>query len=340
MRIVILGTGGFAVPTFEQLLGSRHDIVAVVTMPIRNPRGGKAVATPVRSVASAAGIEIFDPENVNDPVLLPAFEKWRADLLFVCDYGKILAPHVLAVAKYGGINLHGSLLPKYRGAAPINRALLDGEPTVGVSVIHMTPQLDAGPVVAMSEPVPVSPDDTVVEIEEKLAKIGADLVMRVIPQFENGTLTPIPQQDALASKAPKLKKHEGGIDWRRSAKEIFWQYQALQPWPKIFTDWHRKTVTKKEADNTFESVRLIIGRVKPLDAALGDEISRKNVEISSNVTPGTVIDANDQGVIVVTGDGLLQIVELQPAGRKMMSANAFLRGHPLRPGDIFRTKTT
>ena len=318
-----MGTGGFAVPTFELLLGSQHDIVAVVTMPVRHSRGGKSVETPVRSVAQAAGLEIFDPENINDPLLLPTFKNWQADLLFVCDYGKILAPHVLAATKYGGINLHGSLLPKYRGAAPINRALLSGEPTVGVSVIHMTPQLDAGPVVAVSDPLPVLADDTAVEIEEKLAKIGADLAMQTVPQFENGTLTPIPQREEAASKAPKLKKHEGEIDWQRSAREIFWQYQALQPWPKVYTDWHRKNTTENES----EPIRLIIGRVQPIDTAMPE------------ILPGTVVEANDQGVTVATGDKLLQVFEIQPAGRKMMPVNAFLRGYPLQAGDWFGKET-
>ncbi len=317
MRIVIMGTGGFAVPTFEQLLGSRHDIVAVVTMPIRASRGAKSLTTPVRSVASAAGLEIFDPENINDPTLLPIMNAWRADLLFVCDYGKILAPHVLAATKFGGINLHGSLLPKYRGAAPINRALLAGEPTVGVSVIHMTPQLDAGPVVAMSEPVPVLPEDTAVETEEKLARIGADLVMRALPQFETGTLAPVPQRDESASKAPKLKKHDGEIDWRRSSREIVWQFQALQPWPKIFTDWHR--------ENESEPMRLILGRVRQTDETVP----------SADFVPGTILEACEERVTIATGGGVLQVLEIQPAGRKMMPASAFLRGYPLQPGDRF-----
>ena len=319
MRIAIMGTGGFAVPTFEQLLGSQHDIVAVVTMPVRNPRASTAIATPVRSVATAAGLEIFDPANINDPTLLPTLHSWQADLLFVCDYGKILAPHVLAATTHGGINLHGSLLPKYRGAAPINRALLNGEPTVGVSVIHITPQLDAGPVVAMSEPLPVLPDDTAVEIEEKLARIGADLVMSILPQIENGTLASVPQRDELATKAPKLKKQDGEIHWRRSAREIVWQYQAMQPWPKVFTDWHKLNAS---GTNT-EPMRLILGRVWLLDV------------VATGVAPGTVLEAKDDRVMVATGEGVLQILEIQPASRKMMPVNAFLRGYPLQPGDYF-----
>ena len=327
MRIVILGTGAFAVPAFKRLMLGPYDIAGVVTMPVCNPRGAKTVITPVRRVATAAGLEIFDPENINDPVFLPTLHGFQADLLFVCDYGKILAPHVLAATRLGGINLHGSLLPKYRGAAPINRALLNGEPTVGVSVIHITPQLDAGPVVAMSEPLPVLPEDTAVEIEERLAQIGAELVVSVLPQFAallsgNGaTPAALPQRDALATKAPKLKKQDGEIDWRRSAQEIVWQYQALQPWPKIFTWWHR---TNASESNNPEPIRLILGRVRVL--------SNADVNVA-DVVPGSVLAVSDAGIMVATGSGVLQILETQPANKKMMPVNAFLCGYHIIPGD-------
>jgi len=326
MRIVILGTGAFAVPTFERLLGSPHDIAGVVTMPMRHAHGSKTVTTPVRSVATAAGLEIFDPENINDPAFLPVLHGFQADLLFVCDYGKILAPHVLAATRLGGINLHGSLLPKYRGAAPINRALLNGEPIVGVSVIHITPQLDAGPVVAMSEPILVLPEDTAVEIEEKLAHIGAELVLSVLPQLESGTLSAVPQRDELATKAPKLKKQDGEIDWRRSTQEIVWQYQALQPWPKIFTWWHRQNTPES---NTPEPTRLILGRVRQFQEIAAGNVSDR----LAGIAPGTVLAVSDAGIMVATGSGVLQILEIQPASKKMMPAGAFLRGYSIMPGD-------
>ena len=336
MRIVIMGTGGFAVPTLERLLGSRHDIEAVVTMPLRNSRGAKSVVTPVRRFATAVGLDVFDPEDINDPAFLPTLQSWQADLLFVCDYGKILAPHVLAATTFGGINLHGSLLPKYRGAAPINRALLNGEPTVGVSVIHITPQLDAGPVVAMSDPLPVLTDDTAVEIESRLARIGADLVMAVLPQIENGTLTPVMQRDELATKAPKLKKQDGEIIWQRSAQEIIWQYQAMQPWPKIFTTWHRQNAGETEP----EPMRLILGRVRePADTnaknetAFGNAVNVANGATGVGAVPGTVVAAENDTITVATGNGILQILEIQPAGRNLMPVNAFLRGYPMKPGD-------
>ena len=325
-----MGTGGFAVPTLGRLLSSRHNIVAVVTMPLRNVRGSKSVPTPVRAAVSGAGITLYDPENVNDLAFLPMLQNANADLLFVCDYGKILAQHVIASTKLGGINLHGSLLPKYRGAAPINRALLNGEPTVGVSVIHITPELDAGPVVAMSEPLPVQPDNTAVEMEAKLAQIGSDLVMTVLDQFEAGTLVPIPQCQELVCNAPKLKKHEGAIDWRCSAQEIVWQYQAMQPWPKIFTDWHPQKIDDQNETSHREPMRLILGRVQRVtdDSASGLPLILPNATM-----PGTVVEASNGRIVVATGSGLLQIFELQPAGKKMMPASDFLRGYPLQPGD-------
>jgi methionyl-tRNA formyltransferase len=332
-----MGTGGFAVPTFERLLESNHDIAMVVTMPLRGTRSGKT--TPVRNVAMEAGIPVFDPENINDPVYLQQIKSWNADLFFVCDYGKILAPHVIGASKFGGINLHGSLLPKYRGAAPINRALLNGEPTVGVSVIYITPEVDAGPVVATSEPIPVFADETAVDVEKKLAIIGAKLIPNVVAQIETGKIRPIPQQNGEASKAPKLKKHEGEIDWRRSASEIVWQYQGLQPWPKIFTtcriNYHTDSKAKSE-----KQTRLIIGRIRPIDDNIACEIIERFMANNSgaagaDIVPGMILEASSQRMIVATGSGLLQIYELQPEGRTMTSAADFLRGHPLAVGQHF-----
>jgi methionyl-tRNA formyltransferase len=331
-----MGTGGFAVPTFEWLLGSSHDIVMAVTMPLRKTHTKNAMM-PVRNIAQEAGIPIFDPDNINDPVYLQQIRNWNADLFFVCDYGKILAPHVLGASKLGGINLHGSLLPKYRGAAPINRALLNGEPTVGVSVIHITPEVDAGPIVAISKPIPVFSEETAIEVEKKLAIVGAELIPNVIAQIEIGKISPIPQKNEDASKAPKLKKYEGKIDWRRSATEIVWQYQGLQPWPKIFTtcriNYHADSETKAE-----KNMRLILGHVRRLDDSTAREImehfATTNPGVSvANIVSGTVLEASSQRVSVATGSGVLQICELQPEGRTMMSAADFLRGHPLVIGE-------
>lgn len=314
MKIIIMGTGGFAVPTVQRIMDSRHEIVAVVTMPLRNVRTKKTVYAPVRELAMSFGCAILDPENVNDPSFLPTLQELDADLIFVCDYGKILSPDVIGSTKHGGINLHGSLLPKYRGAAPINHALLSGEPTVGVSVIHITPKVDAGPIVAQSEPLEVLESDTAVEIEERLSQIGAELVMEAIESLERGTLKPIEQAEGLVTKAPKLKKSDGKIDWTRPACEIFWQYQAMQPWPKIFTVLYRQN--QKPLD-------VILGKIKALP------------ERVENSKPGDIVSTENDPILVATGEGIVQILTLQPAGKKMMDAASFLRGHPLKPGDMF-----
>jgi len=324
MRVVVMGTGGFAVPTFQKLIDSPHDIVAVVTMPLRNVRDRRKTTAPVRDLAESRMLDLFDPENVNDSFFVTKLLGLNADLLFVCDYGKILSPAVIASAKFGGINLHGSLLPKYRGAAPINHALLNGEPTVGVSVIHITPELDAGPIVAQSSPVEVLPTDTAVEIEEKLAKIGAGLVLNVMDQIEAGTLRPFLQSESQASKAPKLKKTAGEIDWNRSARDIFRQYQALQPWPKIFTTLFRENM---------EPLLVILGRVEVVQAEVVQNDNLGGGKMEKNEKPGEILLTDNNRLIIATGNGLLQIHEIQPSGKKMMDTGSFLRGYPVHLGD-------
>ena len=315
MKIIVMGTGGFAVPTFQRILDSRHEVLTVVTMPLRSVRAKKTVDAPVRQLAQSHNCTILDPENVNDPEFLPILRQFDADLIFVCDYGKILSPDLIALTRHGGINLHGSLLPKYRGAAPINHALWRGEPTVGVSVIHITPLVDAGPIVAQSEPLKVLESDTAVEIEEKLSRIGADLVMQVIESIENSTIKPIEQLEQLATKAPKLKKSDGQIDWIRSAEEIFWQYQALQPWPKIHTTLYRENR---------EPMDVILDTIK----AIPDHTDQRKT-----AKPGEIISADKDQILVAAGQGTVQILSLQPAGKKIMDTASFLRGHPVKPGD-------
>ncbi|MDR1959846.1 MAG: methionyl-tRNA formyltransferase, partial [Planctomycetaceae bacterium] len=317
MRIIGLGTGAFAVPSLKRLMTSRHEITAVITMPQREIHHKKSAAAPVREWAGLHELLVLEPEDINDPAFLTHLNGLAADLLFVCDYGKILAKSVIGAAKFGGINLHGSLLPKYRGAAPINHALLNGEPVVGVSVIHITPELDAGPIVAQSPPLAVRETDTAVEIEAKLAEIGAGLVLEVADSLEHGTLKPVEQPEQLVSKAPKLKKSDGLVDWNRSAREIFWQYQALQPWPKIFTTLVRK--------NHPVPLNLILGAVRVCP----------EVSVALSAGPGEVLTAEKGTLIVAAGRGAVRISALQPAGKKMMEAASFLRGYPVQPGDLF-----
>jgi methionyl-tRNA formyltransferase len=234
----------------------------------------------------------------------------QPDLLIVADYGQILAPETLAIAPMGGINLHGSLLPKYRGAAPINWAIYNGEPETGVTVIHVTPRVDSGPCLAQAA-TPIDPDETAVDLETRLAELGAPLILQTIDDLQSGLAAAIPQDKSQATRAPRLKKDDGQIDWSRSALEIKNQVRALEPWPKAYTQWPR---------GSGEPLRLVCGRVAVLDD-------------STDQPPGTVVRSRGGELAIATGRGLLKIEELQPAGKRMLSADEFLRGYPLVAGE-------
>ena len=242
----------------------------------------------------------------------------------MCDYGEILRPATLATATLGGINLHGSLLPKYRGAAPVQWAILRGETETGNSVIQMTPGLDAGPCLGQQR-TPIDPDEDAGQLESRLASMGAELVLRVIEQLESGTATPIEQDKSLASKAPRLKKEDGAIDWSRPAQEIKNQVRALRPWPRTFTYWHRENA---------EPLRLNIDRVTihPLPLGEGRLLGTRRGEVRA--APGTILEAQGR-LLTATGDNPLEILELQPAGKRSMTTAEFLRGHRLGIGDSF-----
>ncbi len=236
----------------------------------------------------------------------------NADLMVVSDYGQILAERTLASARLGGINLHASLLPKYRGAAPINWAIYEGESKSGVSVIHMTPKVDAGPCIAQAE-VDIGPEETAVELEARLAELGAWLVRRTIDALEAGNLEALAQNPALASMAPRLKKSDGLIDWRRPAAAIKNQIRAMEPWPRTYTFWHRQEGPP---------MRLIFGPAAVEDHAGGS-------------IPGTVIEAKEDRLLIAAGRGAVAPKSIQPVGKRMMSIEEFLRGHRVQAGDRF-----
>src|SRR3954453_9745123 len=204
MRLVVLGTGPFAVPTLQALAKSRHDVALVITRP---PIGRTAHASPMQQAANSLGVPVWSPETVNSVDAKTRMASLQPDLLVVCDYGEILRSETLATARLGGINLHGSLLPKYRGAAPVQWAILRGETETGNSVIHMTPGLDAGPLLGQQR-TSIEPDEDAEQLEKRLAEMGPSLVLDVIDQLESSTAIPIEQDRSLASKAPRLKKEQ------------------------------------------------------------------------------------------------------------------------------------
>ena len=313
MQLIMMGTGSFAVPTFRELFETHHAVVALVTAPSRPRHGRQAVPlSPMRDLAHEHATPIFDPEDVNSTQSRLRLTEYGADLLVVCDYGQILSARTLATARLGGINLHGSLLPKYRGAAPVHWAIYHGDAETGVTVIHMTPKVDAGPCIAQAE-MTIDPDETAVELEQRLAETGAWLARRAIDSVEAGRLEALPQDPTLASKAPRLRKTDGQIDWTRTAMAIKNHVRAMEPWPKTFTYWHRPDG---------RAVRLILGPVSL-------------VEVSGTpLPPGSVVEASGTRLVVAAGQRAVGLTSIQPAGKRMMNVAQFLRGYPIGPGDL------
>jgi methionyl-tRNA formyltransferase len=314
-----MGTGPFALPMFQALLASSHQVLALVTRPDRPVhRRDKPLANPMRDVARQRNLEVFEPESVNSDEARNWLEQKAADLFVVCDYGQILSRQVLSLARLGGINLHASLLPKYRGAAPINWAIYHGESETGVTVIHMTPGLDAGPAL-VQRPIAIGEIETAPQVEARLAIIGADAVLEAVEMLATGKTTAGMIQDPqLATKAPRLKKEDGHVDWSRPAAAIANQVRALEPWPKTYTFWNRPDAGP---------MRLILQTVRPVPSA--------DLSAASSQTPaaGTIVEATAGALVVSCGQGALRIESLQSAGRRAMSAEEFLRGHPLGVGD-------
>ena len=323
MRVIMMGTGPFAVPTLERLYDSRHEVLALVTRPPRPVHGkSRAETNPMRELAVAHGTRVHEPEDVNASTARLVLASYRPDLYVVCDYGQILAPAVLELARFGGVNLHASLLPKYRGAAPINWAIYHGETETGVTVIHMTAGLDAGPAI-VQRATPIGPEETAAEVEPRLAELGAPAVLEAIEALEAGTARPIEQDHRQATRAPRLKKEDGAVDWSRPAAEIHNQVRAFVPWPKTYTFWQRPDG---------EPLRLILDKVH-VDTSPGADASPESL-------PGAVLEAIGERLVIATGEGSLAIDRVQPAGKRALSAGEFLRGYGVRPGERFGPSET
>ena len=325
MRIIMFGTGPFAVPTFRSLLDSSHELPALVTRPIQDSgKRRKSAANPTRELAEHRTVRIFDPPTANDSEFISQLQDLQADLFVVCDYGEILSRACLGAARLGGINLHGSLLPKYRGAAPINWAIFDGETETGITIIHMTPKLDGGPCLTQVG-LEIETEDSAADIEPKLAALGVGPVhdaIAMLDQWDGESQVGTKQDPALATKAPRLKKSDGRIDWSRSARQIVNQIRAFQPWPGSFTNWN--------VGHLKQPLRLIIHRaiVEPVEpsasAANHDELEA-----------GQVARSEKDRLLIQTGNGLLSLRRIQPAGKRVMEIEEFLRGHRPAVGDRF-----
>jgi methionyl-tRNA formyltransferase len=325
MRIIMFGTGPFAVPTFQSLLDSKHELLSLVTRPIQDAgKRRKTSANPTRELAEQRAVSIFDPPTANDPEFVARLQDLQADLFVVCDYGEILSGACLASARLGGVNLHGSLLPKYRGAAPINWAIFNGETETGITIIHMTSKLDGGPCLAQAV-LDIDPEETAADVEPKLAALGVESVqaaINMLDQWDGESPIGAKQDPALATKAPRLKKSDGQINWSRSARQIVNQIRAFQPWPGSFTNWN--------ADHLKQPLRLIIHKadVEPTELLASDS---KHGELDA----GQAVLSEKNCLLVQTGEGLLSIRRIQPAGKRVMEIEEFLRGHRPAIGDRF-----
>jgi methionyl-tRNA formyltransferase len=313
MRIIMFGTGDFALPAFERLVETGHHVVALVTQPDR-PQGRKQELIPsgIKLSAQAHNIPVFQPESVNALDALEAIRQLGPELLVTAAYGQILSAELLAIPRLGGINLHGSILPAYRGAAPVARAIQNGETETGVTIIRMTPQIDAGGIVAI-ERTPIGPDETSGEVEERLARLGAPLVVEAVARLAAGPVPILPQDRARVTKAPKLRKEDGVIDWSTPANTIHNSVRAMQPWPVASTTWHVRGPTRQEP------LRLIV---------------HATAVVPGQGTPGVVLEARGDRLIVAAGDdGAVALKTVQIAGKKPQSVTEFLRGHRVEPGD-------
>ncbi len=314
-----MGTGPFAVPMFRGLLAGPHAVVAVVTRPDRAPPGRRPPPNPMREAAAAAGIGILDPDDVNAPAAVATLAALRPDLFVVCDYGQILSRDLLAVPPLGGINLHGSLLPRHRGAAPVQWAILAGDAESGVSVIHMTPALDAGNVI-VARATPVGPRETAAELEPRLATLGVEAVREAVERLQaavaaSGSAAGVgaPQEVAKATRAPRLAKADGVVNWTWPATRIERLRRAVEPWPRATTFFTRGDGVRQ---------RLVLADVQVTTHPR-----------AATAAPGEVLDTAGGRIVVACGEGTaLAITEVVPEGRRPMAAADFLRGSPLLPG--------
>lgn len=305
MRIMFMGTPEFAAQSLRTMVEDGRNVVCVITQPDKPKGRGYEMAMPeVKKYALEKGIDVFQPETLKGGAILPLLEKYNPDIIIVVAYGKILPEYILEFPRLGCINIHGSLLPKYRGAAPIQRAVIDGEKKSGVTSMYMEKGLDTGDMLLWEE-VEITPDMTAGELHDILAVLGGKVLLETLDKAENGTLNPIKQDDALSTYASQLTKAEGEIDWSKSNTEIINKIRGLNPWPMAYSFLNGK--------------RFVIDAASP---------------INENGTAGSVIKASKDGIVVACGNGSVLIKNIKIEGKKKMSVEDYLRGHNIDTGTI------
>lgn len=308
MKIIFMGTPDFSVGTLEALVEAGHDVVLAVTQPDKPKGRGKEMQfTPVKECAMKHGIPVFQPRKVREPECIEELRKYNADVMVVVAFGQILPKEILEMTPYGCINVHASLLPKYRGAAPIQWAIIDGEEITGVTTMQMDEGLDTGDMLLKTE-IPIEVKETGGSLFDKLAEAGAKLCVETLDGLVAKTIVPEKQGETPTAYAKQIKKELGDIDWTKKGIEIERLIRGLTPWPSAYSNWNGKVM-------------------KIWDA----EISEGNTE----EVPGTIVKVEKEAFYVQTGDGLLKVCELQIPGKKRMDAGAFLRGYQVKVGEKF-----
>jgi methionyl-tRNA formyltransferase len=312
VNIIFMGTPDFAVPSLRVLLDLGYNVIAVVTQPDR-PKGRKRLLTPtpVKQEALLHGIPVLQPEKLRHPDSVESLRELKPDLIVTAAYGQILPKSVLELPSHGCINIHASLLPKYRGGAPIHYAVMRGDSVTGVTIMYMAAGMDTGDMITRVE-VPIEDTDTTGSMFEKLSLAGADLLKRTLPDLLAGSLTATPQNEDEATYSPNIKREDEWIDWSRDSLSIFNQIRGLNPFPGAYTTWNGENMKvwaskKPEANNTRASLSEL---------------------------PGTVLQSSAEGIEVRTGSGTLWLTQIQPAGKKAMDAAEFLRGSTIANGTL------
>lgn len=313
MRVVFMGTPDFAVDALSAIIEAGHDVAAVVTQPDKpKGRGKELQMTPVKACATAHGIPVFQPVKVKEKEAVEHLRRYGAEVFVVAAFGQILSEEILTMPRYGCINIHASLLPKYRGAAPIQWAIINGETITGVTIMQMDRGIDTGDML-MKKEVPITAEETADSLHDKLAQAGAELIVEALPKLVRGELTPVKQNEEESCYAKMLKKSMGRIDWQKGAKELDCLIRGLISWPGAFCSYHGKMLKIWE------------------EKVVTDEA--QTAKLSEESAPGTVVRVEKEAFYVQTGDGILKITAVQPEGKKRMAVRDFLLGYPVKTGE-------
>ncbi len=314
MRVVFMGTPAFAVPTLQHLIDSDCSVVGVVSQPDRpSGRGKKMKIGPVKTLALEQNISVIQPEKMKAPAFLETLQSWNPDVIVVAAFGRILPQLILDLPPKGCLNVHGSLLPKYRGAAPIQWAVINGESETGVTIMVMDAGMDTGAILEQAV-LPISPEDTAGDVASRMAEMGGRLLVPTLKKWLAGTIEPQAQNESQATLAPILKKEDGLLDWSQSAVALANRIRGLSPWPGAYTfvKGERWGIWKVQVE-------------EPDDASMLPSVD-------DSTTPGKIIGVSKQGIRVQTGRGVLRLIDVQPANKKRMTAAQYLAGHHLEVG--------